>query len=110
MFKHIDIFIKKFYSNIRRCNMEEKVDVKKAIENLEEEIARIKKELGLDKESKSIVEIPLEKGKEVTTKLMNMAQSIIKVASAAANGAMEGAKKALEEGENKEQEQGEKKG
>jgi cell division septum initiation protein DivIVA len=75
--------------------MEEKVDVKKAIESLEEEIARIKKELGLDKESKSIVEIPLEKGKEITTKLMNMAQSIIKVASAAANGAIEGAKKSF---------------
>ena len=89
--------------------MEEKVDVKKAIESLEEEIARIKKELGLDKESKSIVEIPLEKGKEVTTKLMNIAQSIIKVASAAANGAIEGAKKALEEGEKKEQSEGEKK-
>jgi hypothetical protein len=55
------------------------------------------------------VEIPLEKGKEVTTKLMNMAQSIIKVASAAANGAIEGAKKALEEGEKKEQNEGEKK-
>ncbi|MGC8676625.1 MAG: hypothetical protein ACP5UF_00150 [Hydrogenobaculum sp.] len=79
--------------------MEEKVDVKKAIESLEEEIAKIKKELGLDKEGKSIVEIPLEKGKEITTKLMSVAQSIIKVASAAANGAIEGAKKALEEGE-----------
>ncbi len=78
--------------------MEEKVDVKKAIESLEEEIAKIKKELGLDKESKSLVDIPIEKGKEITTKLMNMAQSIIKVASAAANGAIEGAKKALEEG------------
>lgn len=77
--------------------MEEKMDVKKAIENLEEEIVKIKKELGLDKESKSMVEVPIEKAKDITTKLMNMAQSIIKVASSAANGAIEGARKALEE-------------
>ncbi len=89
--------------------MEEKVDVKKAIENLEEEIAKIKKELGLDKESKSIVEVPIEKGKEITTKLMNIAQGVIKVASAAANGAIEGAKRALEEekgGEKQEEAKG----
>ncbi len=90
----------------RRWNaMEEKMDVKKAIENLEEEIAKIKKELGLDKESKSIVEIPVEKSKEAVSKLMNLAQTLIKVASSAATGAIEGAKKALEEGEKKEGEQ-----
>ncbi len=77
--------------------MEEKMDVKKAIESLEEEITKIKKELGLDKDSKSIVDMPVEKAKDLTNKLMGMAQTLIKVASSAANGAIEGAKKALEE-------------
>ena len=83
---------------------EEKEDLKKVIETLEKEIEEIKQKLKMDKEGKSILELPVEKGKELTNSLLSLSQKIIKVASAAANGAIEGAKKALEEkGENKQE-------
>ncbi len=87
----------------------ETVDIRKEIERLERELKELKEKLGIEEgEEKPPIDIPVEKAKEITTKLMDMIQGLVKITSSAAVGAIEGAKKEIEKLK-KEEEKGEEK-
>ncbi len=80
-------------------------NIREEIERLEKELKALKEKIGI--EEKPIMQVPIEKAKELTTSLLELANKMIKIASSAASGAIEGAKKELEKSkeEKKEQEQ-----
>ncbi|MEZ0361874.1 MAG: hypothetical protein ABWK04_08305 [Hydrogenobacter sp.] len=83
----------------------QEMNLREEIERLEKELKTLKEKIGI--EEKPIVQVPFEKAREITTSLLDVANRIIKVASAAASGAIEGAKRELErskEGQKQEQE------
>lgn len=80
-------------------------NIREEIERLEKELKALKEKIGV--EEKPIMQVPIEKAKELTTSLLELANKMIRIASSAASGAIEGAKKELERSkeEKKEQEQ-----
>ncbi|SNZ13272.1 hypothetical protein [Hydrogenobacter hydrogenophilus] len=72
----------------------EEISLREEIERLEKELKALKEKIGI--EEKPIVQVPIEKAREIATSLLDVANRIIRVASAAASGAIEGAKKELE--------------
>ncbi|QWK18895.1 MAG: hypothetical protein KNN13_05040 [Hydrogenobacter thermophilus] len=85
----------------------EEMNLKEEIERLEKELKALKEKIGI--EEKSILQVPIEKAREITTSLLDVANRIIKVASAAASGAIEGAKKELEKSKEEQKQEEEKK-
>lgn len=72
----------------------EEISLREEIERLEKELKALKEKIGI--EEKPIVQVPIEKAREIATSLLDVANRIIRVASAAASGAIEGAKEELE--------------
>jgi len=84
----------------------EEVDIRKEIERLEKELKELKEKLGIEEgEERFPIDIPVEKAKEITTRLMDMIQGLVKITSSAAVGAIEGAKKELEKLKEEEKEE-----
>ena len=86
--------------------MEEKekdqMNIREEIEKLERELKALKEKVGM--EEKSPLHVPVEKAKELTSTLLDIANKMIKIASAAATGAIESVKRELEK-EKKEEAQ-----